>query len=67
VDEGLETVMGKVLLNGREPLDWELAALERARQCELERDTQVLAGLLTGAAPEPGVSRPVTDILWEFS
>jgi|HubBroStandDraft_6_1064221.scaffolds.fasta_scaffold00062_103 hypothetical protein len=38
--------MGKVLLNGREPAEWELAAMERARQCELERDMQVLAGLL---------------------
>jgi hypothetical protein len=61
--------MGKVLLNGREPVAWELPALERARQCELERDTQVLAGLLPGPedAPPAHASRPVTDIVWEFS
>jgi hypothetical protein len=59
--------MGKVLLNGREPVEWELAAMERARQCELERDMQVLAGLLTGEPPKPAAPRPVTDIVWEFS
>ena len=59
--------MGTVLLNGREPLEWGLAALERARQCELERDTRVLAGLLTAAPPPVHEGRPVTYIVWEFS
>lgn len=43
--------MGKVLLNGREPLECELAAMERARQ---------------EPPPVHGI-RPVTDIVWEFS
>jgi hypothetical protein len=60
--------MGKLLLNGREPVQWELAAMERARQCELERDMQVLAGLLPGPEEPAPVheGRPVTDIVWEF-
>jgi hypothetical protein len=60
--------MGDVLLNGREPVPWEVAALERARRCELERDSRVLAGLLTaGPVPHPEAPRPVTDLLLEFS
>jgi hypothetical protein len=59
--------MGKVLLNGREPAARELPAMERARQCELERDMQALAGVLTGEPPKPAAPRPVTDIVWEFS
>jgi len=62
----METVMGKVLLNGREPVEWELPALERARQCELERDTQVIAGLLTGVPVPVREGRPVADVVWEF-
>ena len=38
--------MGEVLLNGRRPLDWELAALEHGRRCERDRDMELLAGLL---------------------
>ena len=59
--------MGKVLLNGREPLDWELAALERARQRDLERDTRVLQGVLTGEPAPVHEGRPVTDIAAGFS
>lgn len=39
--------MADVLLNGRPAVDFELAAVERARQCELARDTELLAGVLT--------------------
>ena len=60
--------MGEVLLNGRRPLDFELAALEHGRRCERERDMELLAGLLPDPdedQPEPG-RRPrlVTDIGW---
>jgi hypothetical protein len=60
--------MGKLLLNGREPAAWELPAMERARQCELERDMAVLAGLLPDPEEPAPVheGRPVTDIVWEF-
>jgi hypothetical protein len=57
--------MGEVLLNGRVPQDWELPAMERARQCERERDERVIAGLLTGetaVAPVPERPRPVSDL-----
>jgi hypothetical protein len=56
--------MGDVFLNGRRPVPWELPALQRARECELERDMRVLAGLLTGErVPHPEASpRPVTDL-----
>lgn len=59
--------MGEIFLNGRKAADWEAAALERARQCELERDMRVLDGLLTGEQRPETVSRPVTDITREFS
>lgn len=59
--------MAAVLLNGRVPLDRELAAIEHGRQCERDRDLELLAGVLTGV-PEPRYEgRPVTDIVWEFS
>ncbi len=57
-----------VWLGTRRPVAWELPALERARQCELEPDMRVLAGLLPGPeepVPVRGV-RPVTDIVVEF-
>ena len=57
--------MGEVLLNGRRPLDWELAALEHGRRCERDRDLELLAGLLTGEdQPEPRRPRLVADIGW---
>lgn len=38
--------MAEVLMNGREPVSWELPALERGRRQELERDSRIVAGLL---------------------
>jgi hypothetical protein len=54
--------MAEVLVNGREPLDWELPALDRGRQCELERDCQVVAGLISEDRDDPPPGRPVTDL-----
>jgi hypothetical protein len=49
-------------LNGRLATDWEAAALADARRCELDRDREQLAGLLTEyRRPEPG-QRPVTEV-----
>jgi hypothetical protein len=60
--------MGDMLLNGRKATDFELAAIERGRRCERERDLRQLAGVLTGDAPRrPERPRPVTDILAGFN
>jgi hypothetical protein len=53
---------GEVYLNGRRPADWELPALERARQHERERDMRVLAGVLT-AEPVPLYAGRTADTL----
>ena len=45
--------MAEVLVNGREPLPWEMPALERGRRCELERDSRVVAGLVTEERDDP--------------
>ena len=59
--------MADDLLNGRRAEPFELAAVGHARQCERERDLELLAGLLAEYPREPGpVSRPVTDILGEL-
>lgn len=59
--------MGDVLLNGRKPLDWELAAMERGRARLLERDAEQLAGVLTGEpVPHPERPRPVMDLILEL-
>lgn len=58
--------MADVMLNGREPAGWELAALVHARQCERDRDLAQLAGVLTDTGPAHE-GRPVTDLLLEFS
>jgi hypothetical protein len=58
--------MADVLLNGREPVDWELPALEHGRQCERDRDLALLAGILAGDQPPARVPRPVTEVMWEF-
>ena len=51
------------LLNGRPALDWELAAIAHGRECELERDMRVVAGLLAEYPRDPApVPRPVTDL-----
>ena len=57
--------MAEELLNGREPLDWERAAVERGRDREREECEASLAGLLTGE-PVERVPRPVTDIAWQL-
>ncbi len=48
--------MADLLVNGREPLDWELPALERGRRCELERGCDLLRGVLAEdrEPPPPG-------------
>jgi hypothetical protein len=52
--------MADDLLNGREATGWELAAVARARQCERDRDLELLAGLLAEyPRSEPPVARPV--------
>ncbi len=53
----------QVLLNGRRAEDFEQAAIEDGRECELKRDRELLAGLLSEypRAAEPS-SRPVTDL-----
>ena len=55
--------MADELLNGRKATDFELAAIARGRKCELERDAEVVAGLIAEypreQEPRP---RPVTDV-----
>ena len=52
--------MADELLNGRKATDSELAAIGHGRQCERDRDAEVVAGLLTeyprraGAGPAAG-------------
>ena len=54
--------MADELLNGRKATDWELAAIARGRRCELERDAEVVAGLIAEyPRSESPVPRPVTD------
>jgi hypothetical protein len=55
--------MGDMLLNGRPAEDFEVAAIADGRRCDLERDAEVVAGLLAEYPREPGpVPRPVTDV-----
>jgi hypothetical protein len=55
--------MGDTLLNGRPAEDFELAAIEHGRRCDLARDAEVVAGLLAEYPREPApVPRPVTDV-----
>lgn len=58
--------MADMPLNGREPLDWELPALEHARQCERDRDLRILTGVLAEEHPDR-VGRPVTEVMWDFA
>jgi hypothetical protein len=58
--------MADELLNGREATDWELAAIEHGRQCELARDAEVVAGLIA-EYPRDAAPRPVTDLVLEFA
>ncbi|HXJ25626.1 MAG TPA: hypothetical protein VNH17_07995 [Streptosporangiaceae bacterium] len=60
--------MADELLNGRAATDFEVAAITRGRECELERDRRVVAGLLAEYPREPGpVPRHVTDIEVDFA
>ena len=56
-------IVADEMLNGRLATDFEQAAIAHGRECELERDRSVVAGLLTeyprDAEPFP---RPVTDL-----
>ena len=55
--------MGDMLLNGRPAEDFEVAAVEHGRECDLERDLRQLKGLLAEYPREPvPVPRPVTDL-----
>ena len=60
--------MADELLNGREPTDWELAAIEKGRKCALARDAQVVKGLTAEYPREEGTGRPrpVADITWKL-
>jgi hypothetical protein len=55
-------MMAEVLMNGREPLDWELPSLERCRRQELERDSRIVAGLLA-RNPEDELPGRRTELL----
>jgi hypothetical protein len=47
--------MAPVMMNDREPEPQEMAALERGRRQELERDSQIVAGLVAeNPEDEPG-------------
>ena len=55
--------MADELLNGRAMRDWELAVVAYGRDCELARDREQLAGLLTEYPREESPARrPVTDV-----
>jgi hypothetical protein len=55
--------MGDALLNGRPDEDWELAAIEHGRECDLARDRELPAGLLTEyPRADAPATRPVTDL-----
>lgn len=57
-------MVAEVLMNGREPLDWELPALERGRRQELERDCGLLAGVLAEdrEPAKPGTAELLTPL-----
>jgi hypothetical protein len=57
--------MGDTLLNGRPAGDFEPAAIEHGRKCDLKRDKEQLAGLLAEypRAEVPATKpRPVSDL-----
>ena len=50
------------LLNGRKAPGFELAAMKHGRQCERDRDAEVVKGLIAEyPRAESPVPRPVTD------
>jgi hypothetical protein len=61
-----------VYLNGRPALDWEIPLIERARQCERDRDQEQLAGVLSGDRrrvpdrPPKGRKLTVSDLDMEW-
>jgi hypothetical protein len=61
--------MGDTLLNGREAAGFELAAVAHGRECELEREREQLAGLLSEypRAAETVAARHVSDIEVDFA
>ena len=55
--------MADELLNGRKAEDFELAAIAHGRECELARDTAVVAGLIAEYPREQvPAARPVTTL-----
>lgn len=55
--------MGDTLLNGRPAEDFEVAAIEPGRRCDLERDLALLAGLLAEyPRDQVPVPRPAADL-----
>jgi hypothetical protein len=55
-------VMADMLLNGREPEPQEMAAVERGRRQELERDSRIVAGLVA-RNPEDEPDRRTVELL----
>ena len=55
--------MADEMLNGRAAEDFEQAAIEHGRRCELARDTSVVAGLIAEYPREQvPAARPVTTL-----
>ena len=55
--------MADELLNGRKATDYELAAIGHGRRCQLERDAEVVAGLIAEyPRAETAASRPLTTV-----
>ena len=55
--------MADDLLNGRPAENFEVAAIEHGRECDLARDLESLGGLIAESPrEEPPVPRPVTDL-----
>ena len=54
---------GGEYLNGRPAADFEQAAVEHGRECELARDRELLGGLIAEYPREQApAARPVTDL-----
>jgi len=55
--------MADGLLNGREATGYELDPIAHGRKCDLERDAEVVAGLIAEyPRDQDPVPRPVTDV-----
>ena len=55
--------MADELLNGRKATDSELAAIGHGRQCERDRDAEVVAGLLTEYPRAESPAGPPVSVL----